>query len=269
MSALRIAASAVAVILLGCGDRGHEARGVVREVQPEYGMVIIQHDDIPGLMPAMTMNFEVEPPLLETLEAGQVIDFTVVFDGKSYRVTEATPRDEAAGEGDGPSLEDGPGLQAAAPHFELTDQDGAPVSLPELRGKLVLVDFIFTNCPGPCPIQTASQVRLQRMLPPELAAKTWFVSISLDPERDTPEALREYAATHGADTANWSFLTGPPATVAEVVERYGVGTLREPDGNIQHLLITFLVDERGRVAKRYVGSDHAPEDVLADLRKQS
>ena len=137
----------------------------------------------------------------------------------------------------------------------------------EADGKRVLIDFVFTNCDGPCPILTSKHVQLQRALDFELRARTHFVSISLDPERDTPAVLRAYATARGADLSNWSFLTGPPAEVAAVVENYGVGSTPGPDGEIEHMVAAFLVDPEGRIAERYLGLDHDPESMLRDLRR--
>ena len=91
----------------GCGERSrhYHARGVVEDVQPEIGQVLIAHEEIEGLMPAMTMNFDVpDAALLERLERGQAIDFEVEFTGKAYRVTEATVRESGVATGGGGSL---------------------------------------------------------------------------------------------------------------------------------------------------------------------
>ncbi len=255
-------------LLVGCSNE-HEARGVVREVRPEWKQVVIAHEDIPGLMPAMTMNFDVEDPeLLATLEKGQEIAFAVEFTGRAYVVTRAEVLGEA-GPGGSPELAGLLPERRPAPDFRLTDQSGAEVSLESLRGTTLLVDFVYTSCPGPCPVQTARQVELQRSLPSALLERTRFVSISLDPERDTPEALRAYAEARGADLGHWSFLTGPPAAVADVVKAFGVGSLRKPDGEIEHLMATFLIDPEGRIAERYVGLDQDTETMRRDLERVS
>jgi protein SCO1/2 len=256
-----------------CGDspRRYPAQGVVRDVQPEYAQVVIEHEDIPGLMPAMTMNFDVaDPALLATLERGQLIDFEVEFTGRSYRIRSA----RVVGEGGAPAPQEAARLAAAAaarelaPPFALVDQDGRPLALADLRGRLVVLDFVFTSCPGPCPILTGMHVELQRSLAPELRARTRFVSITLDPERDRPEALRAYALARGADLSDWSFLTGSPEAVRAVVESYGVGTTRGPDGEIEHVVATFLIDAEGRIAERWLGLEHEPAELSRALARQ-
>ena len=122
---MRRAAAALALLLAmallaGCGSDRHTGRGVVRDMQRGNGQVVIEHGDIEGLMPAMTMNFEVpDPELLASLQRGQVIDFTVHFTGKSYRVVEATVVGEDAGVGG--AFPDVVSPRDTAPGFALTD----------------------------------------------------------------------------------------------------------------------------------------------------
>jgi len=259
------------LLLAGCGERTrhYHARGVVEDVQRANGQVLIAHEDIEGLMPAMTMNFDVpDKQLLALLAPGQAIDFEVEFTGTAYRVTAATVRETGVATNGAGGLGAVAPANDPAPPFRLVDQDGQPRALEDYRGKLVLLDFIFTNCPGPCPILTGLHVKLQHSLPPALAAKTRFVSISLDPLRDTPTALRAYAQKRGADLATWSFLTGPPAAVDAVIRSYGVGSMRAPDGSIEHVVVTFLIDGNGQIARRYVGLDgHDPAALLRDLEQ--
>ena len=267
--------SALAAAALGCGREQngpgvYDAHGVVESVDREYRQVVIHHDDIPGLMPEMTMSFDVpDPEVLAKLAPRQVVDFKLEFTGKAYRVIEATPRGEAAAGGhEGASLGDVAPANDLAPPFALTDQDGNPLALADLRGKAVLLDFVYTNCPGPCPILTGLHVEVQRALDPALRDRVQFVSISLDPLNDTPSALREYARKRGADTANWSFLTGPKEEVDAVLRAYGVGSARAPDGTISHLVVTFLIDGEGRIVERFIGLEgHDPKQVRAALER--
>jgi len=265
----RVASALALLLAVACGDgtRHYEGRGVVREVQRDMHQLVIEHEDIPGLMPTMTMNFDVtDPKLLEQAKPGEAVDFELSFDGRSYRITRLSPRPGApAGRDRGLRLADLPAQEDLAPDFHLIDQGGHEVALTDLRSFAVVLDFIYTNCPGPCPILTSSHVTLQRSLPPALRSRIRFVSISLDPERDTPEALRRYAAARGADLKTWSFLAGPAPQVEDVVKRYGVGRIRQPDGTIDHLVITLLIDPAGRIVRRYVGLEHQPEEIAGDL----
>jgi len=251
------------------GVRHYPAHGIVRDVNRDYAQVLIEHDEIPGFMSAMTMSFDVpDAQVLAGLSRGQVIDFTLAFDGRSYRVVEARvvgdEAEQAVAEGGLDALAE---LRAPAPSYALVDQAGHPVSSAALRGSVLLVDFIFTRCSGPCPVLTSRHVRLQRELSPELRARTHFVSISLDPVRDTPEALRAYAEARGADLEDWSFLTGEPDAVAAVVQGFGVGSLRREDGTIDHLVATFVVDDGGRIAEHFLGLEHETADLRDALAR--
>jgi protein SCO1/2 len=256
-----LAALFVSAALSACSDgpagSRYPARGIVREVLLADHQVVIEHEEIAGLMPAMTMSFDVpDHDLLERLAPGQALDFTVEVTGEKFRVVEATVKGEAGSAGSSGTFSELATARDPAPDFELVDQDGAKLRLADLRGKLVLLDFIFTSCPGPCPILTSAHVTLQRSLSPELRARTRFVSISLAQER-------------GADLTGWSFLTGDPEAVARVVQAYGVGTLRRPDGQLDHLVATFLIDAEGRIAQRFIGLEHEPEELRRKLESLS
>ena len=244
----------------------HQGHGVVREVDLASGQAVIEHDEIPGVMSAMTMSFDVpDSRLLAQLAPGQHIEFELEVTERSYRIIAARTEGSRGGAARSPSLASALAESDRAPGFSLVDQSGKSVSLGDFAGEILVVDFIFTRCPGPCPIMTGRHVELQRLLSPELRERVHFVSISLDPAYDSPEVLRAYASARGADLAHWSFLTGPEADVAEVVRRWGVGTLRAPDGNIDHALATFLVDGRGRIAKRWLGLEHATSEMRDEI----
>ncbi len=257
------------LLVFACGPQDrYQARGTVYDVKPDQGSVLIDHEAIPGFMDAMTMTFDVrDPELLARLSPGQVIEFEIDASGRGYAVVSAEVVGEASEEDGWVRFGDALVLTSQAPSFELVDQEGEPFSSRRLMGKAALVDFIFTQCPGPCPLQTAAQVSVQRAIDPSLVERVRFVSISLDPRNDTPAALREYALARGADLSAWSFLTGDEEEVAAVVKGFGVGTTRAPDGTIDHMLIRFLLDGEGRVVKRYFGSEIAPEVLAGDVAR--
>ena len=153
----------------------------------------------------------------------------------------------------------------AAPDFALTSQDGAEVTLASLRGKVVAVAFIYTWCPDVCPMLTDKMARVQDELGPDFGTKVAFVSITVDPERDTPEALKEYAEAFDANFAGWSFLTGEPEAVRAVARRYGVVALPAADGQVDHTLLTTLIDRRGTMRVQYLGYRFDEEEFRHDL----
>jgi protein SCO1/2 len=152
-----------------------------------------------------------------------------------------------------------------APAFALMSQDKRPVNLIGLRGKIVVVTFLFTACPDICPVLTQKLVEVQNALGPEFGAKVAFVAITLDPEHDTPEVLKGYAQAFEADLAGWSFLTGPVAVVRDVVKRYGVFAAKNSEGFVDHNLVTSIVDARGVLRVQYLGMRFDPDEFRRDL----
>jgi protein SCO1/2 len=267
-----------ALVAAACGPGGgervgarpgiYEATGVVVDVDAGERQALVDHEDVPGLMPAMTMSFDVPDPQLATrLEPGQKIAFRIEFTGKAYRIVDARVIGRGGSRGTRLGISGAAPADEPAPDFTLVDQDGEPVALADLRGRTLLMDFVYTHCTGPCPLLTALHVEVQRSLPPEVAGRVHFVSISLDPARDDPEAMRAYAEARGADLARWSFLTGEPAAVDDVLERYGVGRIPAEGGEIEHRIVTFLVDGEGIVVKRYLGMEHEAAEIAGDVTK--
>ncbi len=154
---------------------------------------------------------------------------------------------------------------APAPEFALTSQGGAPVTLADFRGKVVAVTFVFTMCTTTCPVLTPMMSFVQDQLGADFGAKIAFVSITVDPERDTPDALKEYAQAFGANLAGWSFLTGTSAAIQDVTRRYGVYASKSGNGDVDHTFLTSVVDRRGILRVQYLGVRFDPEEFLHDL----
>jgi protein SCO1/2 len=152
-----------------------------------------------------------------------------------------------------------------APPFALTSQEGMPVTLGDLRGKVVALTFIYTACPDICPLLTQKMVEVQDELGADFGAKIAFVSISLDPEHDTPEVLKDYAQFWGAKLEGWSFLTGSPEAVRDVTRHYGVFLSKKEDGSVEHSQLTTLVDAYGQIRVQYLGARFDPEEFRRDL----
>ncbi len=159
-----------------------------------------------------------------------------------------------------------PVIGKRAPDFVLTDQHGQPVQVGRFRGKLILLNFIYTHCTDVCPLTTAALVRVQD----ELIHRGWwatdvvFLTATTDPVRDTPAILRAYATRFKVDPRGWHFLTGDPRTVAAVHRHYGI-EVRARDGGLQdHASPTFVIDRRGVVLGAY-GANPNPADILHDL----
>ena len=146
------------------------------------------------------------------------------------------------------------------PAFSLVDQNDAPVTDQSLRGKPWVAAFIFTRCAGPCPMMSANMAKLQQRVPhPDLK----LVSFTVDPARDTPAVLKEYAKTFDADESRWSFLTGSAEAMAAVAKGMLLPFMpASGDGDITHSTKFLLVDQVGAVRGIY-SSDAEGMDQLA------
>ncbi len=157
-----------------------------------------------------------------------------------------------------------PVLQSVS-DFRLVDQTGAPFGSEELAGRVWVANFVFTTCPSVCPMLTQQMANLDRRLQArDLDVR--LVSFSVDPENDTPEVLRAYAARHGADATRWRFLTGPREAVKAAVEgglRMRMGEREAPGGDIAHGMHFVLVDGQGRLRGFY----RSDGDGMADLER--
>jgi protein SCO1 len=155
-----------------------------------------------------------------------------------------------------------------APPTCLIDSSGRPFSLTSVKGKAVVVSFIYSTCSGTCPVTTFQLSRIQDKLK---EVGLWgkhveFVSITLDPVRDSPAVLADYARLNGADLAAWHFLTGPPAQVAEVIAAWGMWAKVGPSGVLDHPSRIFLIDPNGRQREIYNLQFLTPQAVLKDVR---
>ena len=153
-----------------------------------------------------------------------------------------------------------------APEFTLTTQDNVKLSLRDLRGKVVAVTFIYASCADTCPLLTAKLAGLQARLGADFGPKVFFASITVDPERDTPEVLTRYAQAHGAKPAGWAFLTGTPAEILAVEKKYGIFAKKNPRGDVDHTFLTSLIDRDGILRVQYLGVRFDPDELLSDLR---
>jgi protein SCO1/2 len=153
-----------------------------------------------------------------------------------------------------------------APEFALTTQDGTRLSLSELRGKVVAVTFIYASCTDTCPLLTAKMASLQTRLGADFGPKVFFVSITVDPERDTPDVLKRYAQAHAANTAGWAFVRGTPDEIRSVARRYGVYYKKTPRGDVDHTFLTSIIDPRGTLRVQYLGVRFDPDELLRDLQ---
>jgi len=150
------------------------------------------------------------------------------------------------------------------PDFQLTSQSGEPFDRKSLDGKIWVADFIYTHCPGPCPRMSAQMRRVQSAVTeiPDVR----LVSFSVDPERDTPAVLAEYAKRYQAQQGRWFFLTGDRNTL-DSLDRHAF-LLGNVDSSMQHSTRFVLIDRHGRIRGYYGTSQDDPTaQLIVDIRR--
>ncbi len=148
----------------------------------------------------------------------------------------------------------------------LVTQDGKPARLGLYRGRPVLVTMFYGSCPHVCPTLIAALRRMERMLSPAERAQLRVLLVSLDPERDTPAALRELAARHRAELARWSFAQTPAPEVRRLAAALGIQYRKLPDGEFNHATVITLLDAEGRILARSTGITRPDDGFMQALR---
>ena len=256
------------------GARSYTAHGIIEHISPDQHVVTIHHQAIPGYMMEMTMDFPVrDEHLLDGLTPGDQIDFTLKVTAddawvESIRRTSHTdlPATNSAS-GSAPALKPGDPL----PDAEFVAEDGRHVHLADFRGKVVVFTFFFTRCPLPnyCPLMNRNFAQTRALLLSQSAApKNWqFLSISFDPEFDTPQTLAGYAdfyRSHNPD--RWLFVAATPETLAHFAAPLGLILMRQ-DNNISHNLRTVVVDPKGRLFRQFNDNLWTPEQLAQSIRE--
>ena len=150
---------------------------------------------------------------------------------------------------------------------KLVDQNGKAFSLTSLKGKPLVVDFIYTSCPGPCLMETSKLANVALRLGNDLGTKVTIVSISVDPEHDGPKQLLDYSRQQGADAKGWYFLTGGPAEIDQALAGFKLSRQVEPDGSVGHLVDMMLIGPDGRLVREYNGEVVKAQDIVDDVKK--
>ena len=158
-------------------------------------------------------------------------------------------------------------IESVLTDTKLVDQHGNSVALTSLKGKPLVVDFIYTSCPGPCLMETAKLANVARRLGSDIGSKVTIVSISVDPEHDGPKQLLDYSRQQGADQKGWYFLTGGPAEVDQALAGFKLSRQVEPDGSVGHLVDMMLIGPDGRLVREYNGEVVKAQDIVDDVKK--
>ena len=262
-------------------EKRYPLTGEVIRIDAASKVLVVQHDEIKDFMPAMTMEFSVSAADLAAAKPGERIRGELIPVKKgNWRLENIWPDDKpaaAAIAAQAAALRQDTLIRGQSayrevgekmPDFALYDQEGRVVQSARFRGKQVMLNFIFSRCPVAtmCPASTLKMMGTQKLARESGVANIEFVSITLDPAYDTPAVLKEYAATRGIDTANFSFLTGPENAIKDLLTQFGV--IAEFDGALlKYTLSTLLIDENGRIIHRADGSAWEPQDFVAKMRK--
>jgi protein SCO1 len=255
----------------------YEVKGKVVSVDQPNHKVTIDHEEIKGYMEKMTMPFTLlEDWVYPELKPGALIQATLVVDqGRSWL---ENPVVSNVADPNLVSKTEDSGVEPAAgtetPDFALVNQDGKKISFKQYRGKALVMTFIYTRCPLPdyCPLMTQNFVAINRELQgkPSLRDKTRLLSVTVDPDYDKPNVLRDYGAHFsGSDNEGfkrWEFATGNPTQIKSVAQFFGLNYWQEKD-QIIHGLRTAIITPDGKVVKVYRGNDWKPEDVVKELEK--
>lgn len=262
------------------GPAEHDVRGEILRVDAEREVLVVHHEEIPGYMPEMTMEFTLGGGVrADAFREGQRIaarlvhakpgefrlDLLRVLDRQTEVELAAAAlalRQDTHARGRGAYREIG----EVAPAFSLLNQDGAVVRFDRFRGKRVVLNFIFTRCPVPtmCPAATGKMQALQLAARQAGVTDLELISISFDTAHDTPAVLKAYAEARGIETRNFSFLTGSKGAMADLLHQFGVYAI--PGENLyRHTLATILIGADGRILHRTDNSNWQPEEFLARL----
>jgi protein SCO1/2 len=274
----RIAVLPLLLFAVAC-TRQPEARqytltGQILAVNPAGTELVIHHDDVKGFMPAMTMPFRVkDPALAKGRLPGDLIRATLVVTDEAAWLSKI----EKTGWAPLPERQVSPQQAVdllkpgeAIPDETLVDQDGQTFRVSSLKGSAVLLTFIYTRCPFPefCPRMDAHFRAVQKAIEDgRLRGTIRLVSLSFDPDFDTPAELRAHASREGADKTIWTFATAPRARIEAWGARLGLSVIRDETNpsDITHNLRTAVIDRQGRLFRILDGNRWTPDEAIAAL----
>jgi protein SCO1/2 len=276
---------AIVAAAIACGSRTPQrtftVEGQIIAVTPERTEATIKHGAIKGLMPAMTMPYKVkEKSELEAVKPGDIVNATlVILENDAYLtgvkrigeapIEQAPPETLAAASAAAGARLLKPG--EAVPDGAFVDQDGRKKTFRAFRGSTVILTFIYTKCPIPtfCPMMDRHFATLQEDFHDDPALKNvHLVTVSFDPDTDTPAVLKKHARELKADLTRWTFLTGKREDIDQYAARFGLSVARAPNDarDITHNLRTAVIGPDGTLKKIYTGNEWTPKDILEDLK---
>lgn len=258
-------------------EKRYPLKGKVVAVDKTDRTATIAHEDVVGYMPAMTMPFKIKNDAdLEMLKPGDGITGTLVVDDLSawVEITAIVEGQSLVSTVDVPG-EPKPGTEV--PDFGLVNQDGQRIRLAQYRGKALALTFVYTRCPQPdqCTLMSDNFAAIDQELrkQPEVYDQTHLLTISFDPDYDTPKVLRSYGASHTGRYSDetfqhWEFATGTKDEVKGIAQFFGLRYYQDTesgDEQVIHSMRTAIIGPDGKVFKLYRGNEWKPEQIVSDL----
>ena len=260
-----------------------EVKGIVRKISENENKVHIEHEEIPNYMGAMTMPFLVrDKNVFEIIRKGDEIKFELNVTDKESWIEQIDvvlrPKREQLSIKNEPTnslnLEEIEPLRVGdeLPNYSLINQENKKIQLTSFRGRILVFTFMYTRCPIPdfCPRMSQNFREAYDALKDININKDWhFISISFDPDFDTPEILKNYSKAYSSDLKKWSFVTGNSSVIDEMISRFGI-IVRRPKASItdwDHNLRTVIVNPTGVIQTIYIGNLWTPETLVQDLKR--
>jgi protein SCO1/2 len=269
MSAVLICAGFAA----GCQsapEKHYPIAGEVISTDAGKTLITVKHGDIPGLMPAMTMTYQVaEPKQIERLQPGDKITADLVVSESKGRLEKIVLVSKGDGKTPPGTTQHIPEKGEVVPDFALMNQDGKIIHFSNYRGRVLLVTFIYTRCPLPdfCPRMNENFRAVQKLAQeiPGAEDRVEFLSISFDPEHDTPAVLKHYASLYrksapGEKSFDWQFAVPAAKDLPELARFFGL-VYQPEQAQIVHSLSTAVIGPEGKVEKWYSDNEWTPADA--------
>ena len=260
-------------------------KGIVRKISENENKVHIEHEEIPNYMGAMTMPFLVrDKNVFEIIRKGDEIKFELNVTDKESWIEQIDvvlrPKREQLSIKNEPTnsltLEEIEPLRVGdeLPNYSLIDQENKVIQLTSFRGRILVFTFMYTRCPIPdfCPRMSQHFREVYDALKDINISKDWhLLSISFDPDFDTPKILKNYSKAFSSDLKKWSFVTANSSVIDEMTSRFGI-IVRRPKASItdwDHNLRTVIVDPNGVIQTIYIGNSWTPETLVQDLKEMA
>jgi len=259
------------------GEKPHHVRGVVVSTDAGKGTVTLDSEAIPGYMQAMIMPYSLRnPSIISELHPGDTITADLFTSDSESALDNIVVVGQAKADYKPPVSYKPLNPGDPVPDFKFLNQSNKLIHIAQFRGKVLLVTFIYTRCPlaDYCPRMSRNFARLNKLLASDfdLYSGTHLLSISFDPEYDTPAVLRSYGGSYtGLYTdekfMHWDFAAPPEKELPSVLHFFLVGATPGKDSTITHSLSTVVIDPSGKVYKWYPTNDWTPEQLLADVKQ--